>query len=311
MSIKITKRIKPEDIRDKTVELSLLKKYYKMVQQQVIKKTSPDAKTDYFMCMDFVDGEPILIIGTHSPAYKRIFREAAKGKHGFIKTNVSIGSCYFFEEEGKKLLCVEHNASLSKGKPNLIQKALKKMQRRMLKGFTEVRWMTKGDTLGEADTEQSETTDQDTSSGTTETNESAGSATVDQSAAFAVSTDELITRFNQLQQGVNKFKNDVIPKYKKGLATPKDGKFIEALMKAGQVIITKYTQVDPKESNSFRSQIDKLKEAIEKWSEIHQRIIEGKKPMDVTEDVKKVIQSMNDKRNRIKELLKEVNLSSL
>ena len=307
MAIKITKRIKPEDIRDKSVDLPLLKKYYKMVQQQVIKKTTPDNKTDYFMCLDFVEGEPILIIGTHAPAYKRIFREAAKGKHGFLKTNVSIGSCYFYEEEGKKLLCIEHNASLSKGKPNLIQKALKKMQRRMLKGFTEVRWMTKGETTGAPLNENDTSAEKETNTSSDSGASSAGQA----ASSFTVSTDELITRFNQLQQGVNKFKNDVIPKYKKGLATPKDGKFIEALIKAGQVIVTKYTQVDPKESSSFGSQIDKLKEAIEKWSDIHQRIIEGKKPLDVSDDIKQVIQSMNQKRNRIKELLKEVNLSSL
>ena len=126
MAFKIVQKIKPAQIQDKTLDPAFLKKYYKQLQQLLIKKTDQENPTGYFFCVDYSGDDNLLIMGKQTPAYLKIFRAAGKGKDGFDKKKVSIGNCFILDEKGKKVLCLMPNPSLAKGKKQLVLKALKK-----------------------------------------------------------------------------------------------------------------------------------------------------------------------------------------
>ena len=94
MAFKISPKFKVGDIKSKSLDMAFVGKYYKAVQQTLIKRTSVEDPTDYFFCQDFTGGEPLLVFGTPTAGHKKFFKDAGKGKEGFDKSQISAGSCF-------------------------------------------------------------------------------------------------------------------------------------------------------------------------------------------------------------------------
>ena len=125
MSIRLSPKITLEDFRQRSIESSFLKKYYKSLQDPIKKKASQEAPISYFLSLDFKDGLPILLVGKPTPAFKKDFLAAAKGQKGFAKKNVSVGKCFIKPNaKGKACLYLQHAKGSIKKDP--ATKALKK-----------------------------------------------------------------------------------------------------------------------------------------------------------------------------------------
>lgn len=307
MAFKIAQKIKPEQIQDRSLDMGFIAKYLKQMQQMLVKKTTPETPTDYFFCMNYTDGKNLLILGNHAPAYKKVFKELAKGKHGFDKGEISIGKCFTLRENGATILCIQHNGSMSKGKKGPILKEFKKLQRTTLKLFKEVRWMD-GAVVSDTEDKGKVETVSDTASPSSGTTTSTGTG---EESAPLVSGKEVVTRIKQLQQGVDKLKKDVLPRFKKRQTSAKDAEFVKALRKAASIVLTKITQTDEKTANQLDSQKQQIEKALPQWKDLEAKIVNLKSRGDEVDAIKGVIKEMNEKRAKIKEILKRVNLKAM
>ena len=308
MAFKIIPKIKASQIEDRSLDTTFLKKYYKSLQPLLIKKTSPELKTDYFFCIDFAGDEHLLVMGNQTTAYKKVFKEAGKGKNGFDKANISIGSCFVLDENGKNILCIEANSSMSKGKKPLILKALKKMARAYFKQMSEVRWID-GPLMQDANDDEAVESANDGEG------DNEGSSASGEQPEPLVKKDEIVNRTKELQKGIEKLKNDIIPRFKKRETSDRDAAFVKALRKAGLLFISKLSQTDETTSQKFADQKDKLEKVLPKWMELESKISEQKSKSEATAALKKelkgAVERMNTTRGEIKKLLKRVKLKQL
>jgi len=304
VAFKIIQKIKPKEVKSRDLDMSFIKKYLKQVQTKLIKNTKPEVTTDYYFCRNYDGDQDLLVIGKHAPAYKKIFKETAKGKHGFDKADISIGKCFALEENGKYVLCIYHNKSASKGKKGQILRALKKLQRKALKKFSEIRWLDKPMMSSATDEDDAEQVDdqQDTATGT---------ADATQESEPLVSGEEVVTRMKQLKQGIDKLKKDVMQRFKKRETTPKDAAFVKALRKAGNIVLTKLMQTDEKTANKLADQQKQLEKALPQWKDLEGKIENQKSKEEIVDELKGVVKELNEKRTKIKEILKRVNLKKL
>lgn len=298
MAFKIIPKIKAEKVQDRSLDMGLMKKYYKQVQQPLLKKTTPETPTDYFFCANFSGTDNLFIFGTQKSGYKKTFKEIGKGGHGFDKNGVSIGKCFALEEEDKKILCIQPDRAKSKGKKEVILKAFRKILRSSLKSFDEVRWMDKG-VISSA-----------TEGGKVEAAGAEQSATGEAQVPPVVSKDEIEKRGKQLQQGIKKLKEDIIPRFKKKETNPKDAEFLKALRKAASVWLAKLAQTDSKTAEQASSQSQQLEGALPKWKNLEARIVNNKSKGERVKGLRSTIKRMNKKRARINKLLKKVDLKS-
>lgn len=336
MAFKISPKFKVGDIKSKSLDTAFLGKYYKAVQQTLLKKTSVEQQTDYFFCQNFSDGEPLLVFGTASAAHKKTFKEASKGNDGFDKNHVSIGTCFVITEDNKRILCLQPNTSLGKAKKAPSLKILNKMRKQQMKQFEEIRWLDAPLMVGvdgeveEVHTENEEGTVSGTNEGSTSSDTSTsepqptsrstggGSSSQDSSdegSTAMVPRDDVVKRAQELQKGIDKLKNDLMPRYKEQQVTPRDGAFVKALRKAALIFLTKLSQTDEKTQSEFASNKEYLDVALPQWKDLESRLGNYKASKEMREELKasleKAVESMNDMRKEIKELLKRVNLKTL
>lgn len=307
MSFKIIPKIRPENIQNRDLDAGFLSKYYKLLQQSLLKKTTPENATDYFFCKDFSGDSNLLVMGTQTAAYKKVFKAAGKGKDGFDKANISIGTCYILNEDGANILCIHANSSMSKGKKPIILKALKKMARGSMKKIKEVRWMDAAVVVDATDDKKVESAKSDT-----DKSEKAAAAA---GGEPLVKKDEIVKRTKELIKGIQKLKKDIIPRYKKRETTDRDAAFVKALRKAGLMYMSKLTQTDEATSKKFNSQKKQLEKGLPQWKELEAKILSQKSKSEATATLKKELKSavnrMNQTRKEVKELLKRVNLKAL
>ncbi|MCH2023285.1 MAG: hypothetical protein MK207_12485 [Saprospiraceae bacterium] len=313
MAFKIVQKIKPAQIQDKTLDPAFLKKYYKQLQQLLIKKTDPENPTGYFFCVDFFGDDNLLIMGKQTPAYLKIFRAAGKGKDGFDKKKVSIGNCFILDENGKKILCLMPNPSLAKGKKQLILKSLKKLRKSSMKKIMDIRWLTAP--LEIEDEQEEETTANAASDNKKEKVQKSGTTASGEGTEYLVTEDEIVKRTKELQKGIEKLKKDVLPRYKNKETSSNDADFVKALRKAGHLFISKLMMTDPNVSKKFSTQKKQLENGIPQWEKLEEKIKSQKTRSETSDSIKKELQGavkrMNNTRNEIKELLKRVNLKGL
>ena len=142
-----------------------------------------------------------------------------------------------------------------------------------------------------------------------------GSSVKDKGNEPLVSKDEIVKRTKELQKGIAKLKNDIVPRFKKKETTPRDAAFVKALRKAGNLLIGKLMQTDPKVSAKFSSQKEQLKKGMPQWEKLEKQILGQKAKSEATDSIKKelrgAVKRMNETRNQIKELLKKVNFKAL
>ncbi|MGH1334621.1 MAG: hypothetical protein ACRBFS_00730 [Aureispira sp.] len=318
MAFKISPKFKVGDIKSKSLDTAFLGKYYKGIQQTLLKKTSVENSTEYFFCQDFTGGEPLLVFGNASATHRKTFREAGKGKDGFDKNQVSIGTCFVLKENNKSILCLQPNMSLGKAKKKLSLKVLDKMRRQKLKQFAEIRWLD-GPLIVGADGEVEEVNTDQTSTPTEENTTSTGGAPSSDSNAskdgHMVPRDKVVKRAQELQRGIDKLKNDLMPRYKEQQITPRDGAFVKALRKAALIFLTKLAQTDAKTQAEFASNKEYLDVALPQWKDLEGRLGNQKANKEARKELKdkleKVVETMNDTRKEIKKLLKRVNLKTL
>lgn len=355
MAFKIIPKIKADDIKTKVLDAKILPKYYKGLQQSLIKKTSPELTTDYFFCQDF-NGEPLLVMGTATPAYKKVFREAGKGKDGFDKSLISGGKSFILKEDNKAILCLQPDPSLGKGKKIPTIKALTKLKRAFMKQITEIRWLdapletTSTEENPETSTEQTEQTGPQTDTSTPETSTDTASNTgttssdteteestrsgqpqprttgTEQStdtnssgttggSTPIVGRDDIVKRAKDLQRGIRKIKDDVMPRYKKQETTPRDGDFVNAMYKAGMLFKSKLTQTDKTTKSEFKSNVEFLDKALPQWKELEERLRGSKDRSEMRaalkEKLETTVESMNEIRQQIKDILKRTNLKEM
>jgi hypothetical protein len=299
MAFKIIPKIKVESIQDRSLDMGLMKKYYKQVQQPLIKKATPETPTDYFFCANFSGTDNLFVFGTQTTKYKTSFKAIGKGGDGFDKSGVSIGKCFVMEEDDKKILCIQHDSTKSKGKKELIMKSFRKMLRTSLKQFKEVRWMDKGAITAATGGGKVEVAGGGSTAG--------GGA---EQAAPVVSKDEIEKRGKQLEQGIKKLKDDIIPRFKKKETDPKDADFLKALRKAASVWLAKLAQTDSKTAEKAASQQKQLEGALPKWKKLEARLAKSKTNGGGRKEIRDAIKLMNEKRAKIKALLKKVDLKS-
>ena len=313
MAFKIIQKIKPDQIQDKTLDTAFLKKYYRQLQKMLVMKTNPQNPTGYFFCADYSEGEDLLIMGNQTPAYLKVFRAAGKGKDGFDKKNVSIGNCFILIEGTKKILCVLPNPSLAKGKKMLVLKALKKLRKSAMKQIAEIRWLNAPISQDEEATDSASSPKQPEAS----SSKTKGTASKDASetATAAVSKEEIVQKTKELQKGIKKLKNDIMPRFKKKASTERDAAFVKALRKAGNLFLTKLMLADPKIVAKFSAQREQLQKGIPQWETLENKILGQKEGQaaqaSLRQELKATVQRMNETRATIKKLLKKVNFKAL
>lgn len=333
MAFKIIPKIKAEDIKSKALDGKILPKYYKALQQSLIKKTNKEIMTDYFFCEDFAEGSPLLVMGTATPAYKKIFREAGKGKNGFDKSKVSGGKSFILKEDNKVILCLQPDASLGKGKKIPTIKALTKLKKAFMKQIDEVRWLDAPLSAAPEEADQTPSTEQQTDTraeNRTNSNTSTTSSSSQPSPSRETSTDQggttgtkppiigrddIVKRAKDLQRGIRKIKDDVMPRYKKQETTPKDGDFVNAMYKAGTLFKSKLTQTDQATKAEFKSNVEFLDKALPQWKELESRLRNSKDRAKTRATLKKkletTVQTMNEIRQQIKDILKRTDLKKM
>lgn len=332
MAFNIILKFKADLIKSKTLEMSLLPKYYKGLQQNLLKKTSVETDTDYFFCEDYSEGMPLLIMGNQTPAHKKVFRDAGKGKEGFDKSQISVGKAFILKEEDKCILCILPNPTLGKGKKLPTVKALNKLRRMYMKQIHDVRWLdaplvasaqSEGavESTSDTDVQQETSGNMDTSTDTpnprsteTGTGSGGGNPQPNENAA-QVDRSDIVKRAKDLQRGIKKIKEDVMPRYKEEQTTPKDAEFINAMRKAGSLFLTKLTQTDSKTKNEFKSNKEFLDQALPQWKELENRLrnSKGKAEMRAAlkEKLETTVKAMNEIRQQIKDILKRTDLKKL
>ena len=294
LAFKITQKIKPFAIQDKSIDMAFVGKHLKGIQKTLITKTSPETPVDYYFCNAFSGADDLFVFGTQAPAYKKIFKETAKGKHGFEKEKVSIGKCYVINENQKNILCIQHNKAFSKGKKAIILRSFRKMLRSSLKQIKEVRWVE--NIIQEA--EQNNTAPQGN------TSSDAGNSNM-----ILISPKEIEARGKQLKTGINRLKK-VIKRYKEQRTKPDDAEFVSKLISAANVWISQLTQTDEKTAEALEQQRADLEKKLPQWKELEEKISNAKPREELRAELKQTIQELNIKRTRIKELLKKVNLKA-
>ncbi|BDS09356.1 hypothetical protein [Aureispira anguillae] len=311
MAFKITLKLKAEQIKNRSIDVSFLDKYYKGLQQLLIQNTNVETTTDYFFCENFMDGKDLLVMGDQTEGHKKVFKAAGKGNEGFDKSKISMGSCFILEEKDKKILCIQANNSLAKGKKAPILKALKKMQRSFMKQIHEVRWLNAPLMVDAQDPSKVESATPAAAAAAAA--ESANDTTTAQ--APQISTDEVVKKAKDIKRGLEKLVNDVIPRYKKRHATANDAAFVNALRKAGLIFLTNLTQTDAATSKKFASQKKILEKGIPKWKKletaIHSQKTRNETSAAIKQSLHKVVKRMNETRSEIKEILKRVDLKTL
>jgi len=243
-------------------------------------------------------------MGKQTAAYKKVFKAAGKGKDGFDKANISIGTCYILNENGANILCIHANSSMSKGKKPIVLKALKKMMRGSMKKIKEVRWMDGAVVVDATNDKKVESAKSDSDKDSSATG-----------GEPLVKKDEIVKRTKELIKGIQKLKQDIMPRYKKRETTDRDAAFVKALRKAGLMYMSKLTQTDEATSKKFNSQKEQLEKGLPQWKELEAKILSQKSKAEATAELKKelkgAVSRMNQTRKEIKELLKRVKLKSL
>ena len=328
MAFKIIQKLKPDAVKSKSIEMSLLPKYYKAFQQSLLKKTTVEAQTDFFFCIGYQDGQDLFIAGDLTPAYKKLVLEAAKSKHGFDKTNVCGGKTFILREEGKAVLCILANASMGKAKKLVVEKALNKLRKAYMKQIAAVRWLdaplvASSDDSGVESTESTETGGgQEAPQDTPETPPTSGGSQTRSTdkesgteAPRTVDRDDIVKRAQDLQRGIRKIKDDVIPRYKKQETTPRDAEFVNAMRKAGELFRTKLTQADKETKEEFKSNKEFLDKALPQWKDLEERLHNSKNRKEMRDSLKAkletTVETMNEIRQQIKTLLEQVDFKNL
>ncbi len=319
-------------------------KYYKAVQQPLLRKTSLEEPVDFFFCQDFGTGEPLLLFGTPTPAHKKVFREAGKGKNDFDKSQIAIGTCFVLKEDNDRILCLQPETSLGKAKQAPSMKILNKLRRASMKKFAEIRWLTApmtetatdeegtaAETTGtetadnlsneqstENNTQETATNNGETATGRTTTGaataNTGGSSTGGTDDAPMVPREDVVKRAQELQKGIDKLKDDLMPRYKEQQTTPRDGAFVKALTKAALIFLTKLTQTDAATKEEFSTNKEYLDVALPQWKELERRL-STRKANEETRDglkaaIEEAVQKMNEMRKEVKTLLKRVDLKT-
>lgn len=320
MAFKISPKFKVGDIKSKSLDTAFLGKYYKAVQQTLLKKTSVENTTEYFFCHEFSGGEPLLVFGSATANHKKTFREAGKGKDGFDKNHVSIGTCFVLTEDNKRILCLQPNPSLGKAKKAPSLKILNKMRRQSMKQFGEIRWLTEplmvaADGTVEEATDTEGTQAASRSAGTSTSSDTGTTSGNDKKGGAMVPRANITKRAQELQRGIDKLKNDLMPRYKEQQTTPRDRAFVKALRKTALIFLTKLTQTDEKTKAEFASNKEYLDIALPQWKELEHRLGSQKSNKEAREGLKatleKAVGAMNEIRKEVKTLLKRVNLKTL
>jgi hypothetical protein len=332
VAFKISPKFKAGDIKSKSLDLAFLPKYYKAVQKTLVAKTSVDTPTDFFFCQDFAAGEPLMIFGKTTAEHKKIFKDAGKGKDGFDKSQIAIGSCFLLEEENKRILCIQPNTTLGKAKEKESVKIINKMRRKYFKQFHDVRWL-KAPLISNADGSV-EQVNSDTDTNTEQTNTDTGTSTTDSTASSGraqnestqagtgtsssgamVPRSDIEKKAKLLKRGIDKLQNDLMPRYKKQETVPNDLDFVKEMRKAGLVFLTKLSQTDEKTKEEFASNKTFLDNALPEWKRLEKLLGSRKDKRAARKEIKatlqKAVEEMNEIRREIKGLLKHVRFKKL
>ncbi|MFK7798546.1 MAG: hypothetical protein AB8E82_13925 [Aureispira sp.] len=340
MAFNISPKIKAGEIKSKSLDFALVGKYYKAVQATLAVKTSVEKPTAYFFHQNFLNGEPLILFGKPTAAHKKVFLEAGKSNE---KDLVSIGTCFVLKENNQKVLCLQPNASLGKAKEKPSMKVLNKLKRASLKQFAEIRWLKAPLMIGEDGNVEQVTEGQDSGTGmgtgtdgapiSDQQNTSTGSTTQESTSTTTRSTGEpspqtgptgstavvsrahITKRSDELQRGLDKLNNDVMPRFKKQDTMPTDRDFITALRKAILIFLNKLGQADDSTKSEFSSKKSYLDSLLPQLKELEQRL---KDPQGTQEERAKLqeklqveVNKMNGIHDEIRSILQRIDLKTL
>ncbi len=309
MAFKIAQKIKAEHILNRDIDQKAIKTIHSTVQKNLLDKTSPEVPTDYYFCRDFSGGEHLFVFGTATPSHKKIYKETAKGKHGFAPKGVSSGSCFIIKEGDKSILCLRQNKAASSAGKGPTLNAFKKFIKKRMGLISGVRWV-EGAIVTDAATGKATATDTD-STGKKDKAKESSSAEAKTEKPPEVTEAEINDRVNQLKEGLKKLKTDVIIRYKKGEASKQDAAFVQALRKAASTFLIKITQTDAKAAKQHTAFARKIKKQLPQWKDLETRLLNAKPKAEIKAKLKGVVKEMGVKRNKIKDLLKRVNLKAM
>ena len=314
MTFQIKKVFKPDQIKSRNLDTKILGMYYKTLQQLLIEKTSVEQTTDYFFCEDYALDKHLFIAGMPTAGHKKVFKGAAKGEEGFDKSKVSIGSCFVLNEDGKNILCLYPNITLSKGKKKTVLTTLRKIQRSSWKQIKEVRWLMSPLVVDAQDESKVESAAGASEPGTTGTG-TTKTGTAGAGETPKVSKEDVISKAKELKRGIKKLVKDVMPRYKKRETTENDAAFVKALRKAGHLFLAQLPLTDAKTREQFSSQKKTLESGLPQWKELESRIHSQTDKVASNAALKKslleVVEKMKASRSEIKTILKRVNLKTL
>lgn len=340
MAFNISPKIKAEEIKSKSLDFAFVGKYYKSVQTTLAVKTSVEKPTAYFFHQNFLNGEPLILFGKPTAAHKKVFLEAGKSNE---KDLVSIGTCFVLKENNQKILCLQPNASQGKAKERPSMLVLNKMKRASLKKFTEIRWLKAPLMIG-ADGNVGQVKEEENSSGGTETggapisdqgNTSTGTGSNPQGnpsttarstsgpsqqekptgSTAVVSRAHITKRSDELQRGLDKLNNDVMPRFKKQDTMPTDRDFITALRKAILIFLNKLGQADDETKSEFSSKKSYLDQLLPQLKELEKRLNDPQGTQEerakLQEKLQVEVKRMNGIHDEIRSILQRIDLKTL
>lgn len=305
MSIKISPKIKVEDFKQKKLEGSFMKKYYKELQGPLTKKVSPEQPVDYFFDLDYNDGTPIILVGKHNAKFKPDFLAATKGLNGFTKTNVSVGKCFIKEnKKGQPCLFLQHVKGAAKKART--EKLLRKFVLRHMPKVADVQFLTQA-VVENADGEL-----ENVQENTTAPKENAPK---EEKQDVAKIIGDLADGYKKLETDVKKWLG-IKDRYKKRQSTPKDAQELNKLRKDSVAFSQAYEKApEHKEKRRFQKPVEQLNEKQAVWKKIEENIYKtlknkGQNTTD-PQQIKKVVSRMNTRKIELQKLLQEVDLDAL
>ena len=331
MAFNISPKIKAGEIKSKSLDFAFVGKYYKAIQATLSVKTSVENPTAYFFHQNFLNGEPLLVFGKPTAAHKKVFLEAGKSNE---KDLISIGTCFVLKENNQKILCLQPNPSLGKAKEKPSMKVLNKMTRTSLKQFAAVRWLNAPMMVG-ADGEVGEVTEGENSNTGTESmpntdqgNSSTGSNPQENNTTTrstqqeaptgttaVVSRAHITKRSDELQRGIDKLNNDIMPRFKQQDTMPTDRDFITALRKAILIFLNKLGQTDEDTKSEFSSKKSYLNQLLPQLKELEKRLNDPQGTQKEREALQQKLQvevnKMNGIHDQIRSILQRIDLKTL
>lgn len=256
MAFKINKqRVNVSEVKTHSFAPDKLHTYQKQNFRDQLGTTSPSHVVSYFLAIDYSGAKQHLLILGEPPTaeWGRFFNQAAKGKHGFKKKEISVGICFLWKKQGREassrapkndVLYILQNKSCQ-GEKTKVVNALKLLRKNYFsQKFKSIEWLDKPVMISSDQQSLEEISDNDDTPDSVELDYSEESDLTD-----------IVTLLHQEKQKIlrdlNIFRRGVIPRYQVGNIKPKDIVNTKKIRTRMYLFLMKLAQLDGELASQF------------------------------------------------------------